>query len=282
MTHREFAKDSTDVNHTSATAVEQGGEADIVRAANVLPPVLHLLPVAERPFFPAILLPVLIDEKPWFETVKSIGETPHKVIGLVLVKGESAVEAGPEDFYSMGTVVRMHNPVRQGGRIQFMAEGIQRFRIRNWISTEPPYFAQVGYPEPFEEDSDQVKAYGLAILNTIKELLPLNPLYGEQLQLFLVQFGPNQPQTFTDFAANLTTAAKEELQDVLETIPILSRMQKVLALLKKELDIAKLQTEIRKGVQERMTEQLKKAGVEPGKMNLTDAALEALIEGICP
>jgi ATP-dependent Lon protease len=258
MTHQELANDRTDVNDASATTAEQGGEADIVRAANVLPPVLHLLPVADRPFFPAIVLPVLIDEKPWLETVKAVGETPHKVIGLVLVKGDSAVEARPADFYSVGTVVRMHNPVRQGGRIQFMAEGIQRFRIRDWISQEPPYLTQVGYPEPFEEDSDQVRAYGLAILNTIKELLPLNPLYREQLQMFLAQFGPNQPQTFTDFAANLTTAAKEELQDVLETIPILSRMQKVLALLKKELDIAKLQTEIRKSVQERMTEQQRK------------------------
>jgi ATP-dependent Lon protease len=245
-------------DETSTPSREEGGESELVRSADVLPPLLHLLPLPERPLFPAQVLPIWIPEEPWLDTVKAVGETPHKMLGLVLVKGESAVEAKPADFYPVGTVVRMHNPSRQEGRIQFIAEGIQRMRIGDWISRVPPYLAEVSYPKPPEEDPDQLRAYGTAIVNTIKELLPLNPLYGEQLQMFLAQVRPSKPEPFADFAANLTTAAKKELQEVLETIPVVPRMEKVLVLLNKELDIARLQAEIRKGMEERMSEQQRK------------------------
>ncbi len=78
-----------------------------------------------------------------------------------------------------------------------------------------------------------MRAYGTAILNTVKELVPLNPLYGEELKVFLARFKPSDPAPFADFAANLTTAGKEELQDVLETTQLTRRMEKVLVLLKR-------------------------------------------------
>jgi ATP-dependent Lon protease len=251
-------------DETSTPSSEEGGESELVRSADVLPPLLHLLPLPERPLFPAQVLPIWIPEEPWLDTVKAVGETPHKMLSLVLVRGESAAEAKPADFYPMSTVVRMHNPSRQEGRIQFIAEGIQRLRIGDWISRVPPYLAAVSYPKSPEEDPDQVRAYGTAIVNTIKELLPLNPLYGEQLQMFLAQVRPSKPEPFADFAANLTTAPKEELQEVLETIPVVPRTEKVLVLLNKELDIARLQAEIRKGMEERMSEQLKEIQKELG------------------
>ncbi|HNW77631.1 MAG TPA: hypothetical protein PKH28_01825, partial [Candidatus Competibacteraceae bacterium] len=37
----------------------------IVAAADVLPTTLYLLPLSERPFFPAQALPLLLAEEPW-------------------------------------------------------------------------------------------------------------------------------------------------------------------------------------------------------------------------
>ena len=73
-------------------------------------------------------------------------------------------------------------------------------------------------------------AYALAIINTIKELVPLNPLYQEELRLFLDRFGPENPSHLTDVAASLTSADKEELQVILETVDIVPRMEKTLTL----------------------------------------------------
>lgn len=244
-------------------ARKKGSEADqekssqLVLPGTVLPPTLHLVPLSERPFFPGQVMPILVNEERWLETIKQIGETSHRMAGLVLVRGD-AKEIKPAKFYSMGTVVRMHSPGRQHGQIHFMAEGIERFRIHEWVTREPPFVAQVAYPLTLKEDTDTLKAYAVAIINTIKELLPLNPLYAEELKIFLSRFSPNEPSPFADFAANLTTASKEELQDVLETVPVLPRMEKVLVLIKKELEVARIQAEIRKSVQDRMSDQQRK------------------------
>ena len=66
----------------------------------------------------------------------------------------------------------------------------------------------------------------MAVINTIKELLPLNPLYGEELKYFLNRFGPDDPARLADFAASLTTSDKQELQEVLEKTHIRERMEK--------------------------------------------------------
>ncbi len=217
--------------------------------AQTLPSNIYILPLTEKPFFPAQTL--------WMETVKRIGDAGHQLVGLVCVHGDNSDDARPEDFHRIGTLVRMHHPMRSDGKIQFIAEGIRRFRIAEWISGEAPYFARVDYPAETRQATtgEEIKAYALAIINAIKELLPLNPLYSEELKFFLNRFSPNEPALLTDFAASLTTAPKDKLQEVLEAFNLRKRMQKVLVLIKKELEVARLQTQIREKVEEKMTRQ---------------------------
>ncbi len=235
---------------------EDSGE--LARPMDVLPGTLYVLPVIERPFFPAQTVPILMNDDPWMGTVSAIGDTPHHVVGLVLTKTGQAETARPEHFHDIGTVVRMHHPMHANGKIQFIAEGLRRFRILEWLSDEPPFMVRVDYPEDELGNPEELRAYAIAIINTLKELVPLNPLYSEELKYFLNRFNPNEPSALTDFAASLTTASKEELQEILETLPVLERMKKVLVLIKKELEVVKLQTQIREQVEKRMNEQQRK------------------------
>jgi ATP-dependent Lon protease len=224
--------------------------------AQTLPTTIHILPLTEKPFFPAQTLPLVMNQGPWMETVRQIGESPHHLVGLVLVHGEKSDDATAEDFYGVGTLVHMHHPMHADGKIQFIAEGITRFKVVEWVSGKPPYYARVEYlPAPRQNQGEEVKAYALAIINTIKELLPLNPLYSEEIKFFLNRFSPNEPALLTDLAASLTTAPKEKLQEVLEAANLRRRMEKVLVLIKKELEVAKLQSHIQEKVEEKMTAQ---------------------------
>ncbi|WP_310446356.1 endopeptidase La [Thiobacillus sp.] len=222
----------------------------------LLPNELYLLPLTEKPFFPAQTMPLLMNEAPWLTTVEAIGESSHHMVGLVVVKPDNTDEVKRVDFRNIGTLVRIHHPVRSDGKMQFIAEGRRRFRIVEWLSETAPFKVRVDYPnETGKPESEEIRAYSIAIINTIKDLLPLNPLYSEELKFFLNRFGPNEPSQLTDFAASLTTASKQALQDVLEAFALKKRMEKVLVLLKKELDVARLQSDIRDKVDEKMSEQ---------------------------
>jgi len=239
-----------DINQDRKATTEDRPAGEIVRAQDVLPGVIHLLPQGNRPFFPGQVMPLLVDRDPWEQTLKAVHDSGHHVIGLSLVKTDQVEAASGDDFYAMGTACRIHRVQQDKDKLQVLVEGLQRFRIEDWISDRQPYTARVRYyPEAKYDDVSEVKAYAVAIINTIKELVPLNPLYGEELKVFLEHFSPDDPSYLADFAASLTTAGKEELQEVLETTPILSRLEKVLRLINKELEVARAQMKIRKHVE---------------------------------
>ncbi|MCG7872012.1 MAG: endopeptidase La [Candidatus Thiodiazotropha lotti] len=227
----------------------------LARPNEVLPGLIHLLPVSARPFFPGQAVPLLMEQEHWDATMEEVANSTHMLLGVVLSSSESAESATPQSFKQIGTVCRVHRIQRSEGRLQVLVECLQRFRIKKVIRGEAPFTASVEYlPEP-ASDSKEIKPYAVAIINTIKELLPLNPLYAEELRMFLDRFGPDDPSHLTDFAASLTTSDKFQLQGVLETVELLPRMEKVLELLHRELEVVKAQASIRKTVEERMEKQ---------------------------
>jgi len=242
--------ETADDNNPSRETEQAAPAGEIVRARDVLPGIIHILPQSSRPIFPGQVTPLLVDSDPWEATIKAVHDSPHDIVGLLLVRPERVDEATVKDFYTMGTACRIHRVTKDEGKLQVLVEGMQRFRVEQWTSKLPPYSVRVSYyPETQYEHVEEVKAYAVAIINTIKELVPLNPLYGEELKVFLEHFSPNDPSHLADFAASLTTAGKEELQEVLETTHILSRLEKVLRLINKELEVAKAQMKIRQHVE---------------------------------
>jgi ATP-dependent Lon protease len=222
---------------------------------NYLPKQVCLLPISERPIFPPQTIPILMNEEDWQDTIEYITEDHNNITGLVLVKNGKTEHSRPEEFFSVGTLAKIHHPVLTSGKVQFIAEGIQRFRIKKWLTKEAPYLVEVEYPiEPDYSETDELKAYAMAIINALKELVPLNPLYSEELKFFLNRFNPNEPSQLTDFAASVTTATRQDLQDVLETVHLKKRMEKVLVLIKKELEVAELQKGIQDTVEDTLSE----------------------------
>lgn len=232
---------------------ELGG--GLIPASQVLPDSLYVIPISSRPYFPAQVQPVVVDVDPWSETLKRVSKTPHQLILLSYYKSPIVGETVDiEKLSAIGCIAKVHNVVEESGKIQFIAQGLRRAKIETWIRKDSVYLAQVSYPEPKQENPDEIKAYAMALINNIKELISINPLYTEELRNYLSRFGPNDPSPLADFAASLTTAKGPELQDILNTVHLLKRMEKVLILLKQETEVAKLQNQIDEQVNETIDE----------------------------
>ncbi len=240
-----------DIDHPDNSSAETTHK--LVRAKDILPGTIPILPQSERPFFPGQAIPLLLDPDKWGETIRAAEKNANNVVGLLLVRTPAAEQAQVADFYRMGTACRIHRIGKQDGRMQVLLEGVERFRVSEWLNHHAPFTARVQYlPEPRYEEIPEVKAYAVAVINTIKELIPLNPLYGEEFKLFLEHFHPNDPSHLADFAASLTTSGREEQQGVLEAVDLLTRLERVHVLINKELEVAKAQAHIRRQVDEEM------------------------------
>ena len=234
--------------------VEQGSTPAV--AEDVLPETLVLLPLPGRPFFPGQVQPIGLNPEQWQKTLAAISDQGKGVLGLAFVGDVNPIDVVATDFPDMGCVVRLHRPQQQSDNPgQFLAQGLKRFRIVRWLREDGPFIAQVEYPRSKgERDSDEIKAYAMAIIAAIKELLPLNPLYSQELKQYLGKFNPNQPSLLADFAAAMTTASGGQLQDILQTLPLLARMTQVLELLRREKEVAELQGEISREVNDKVSD----------------------------
>ena len=234
--------------------VEQGSTPAV--AEDVLPETLVLLPLPGRPFFPGQVQPIGLNPEQWQKTLAAISDQGKGVLGLAFVGDVNPIDVVATDFPDMGCVVRLHRPQQQSDNPgQFLAQGLKRFRIVRWLREDGPFIAQVEYPRSKgERDSDEIKAYAMAIIAAIKELLPLNPLYSQELKQYLGKFNPNQPSLLADFAAAMTTASGGQLQDILQTLPLPARMTQVLELLRREKEVAELQGEISREVNDKVSD----------------------------
>ncbi|BBN60104.1 endopeptidase La [Hydrogenovibrio marinus] len=232
------------------------GFANLIKVNSSKPNHLYLLPVKERPFFPGQTLPVLLNKDLWEKTIKRVIDAKQRYIGIIFVDSDEHNKAKPEEFAKTGTLVRIHDPKVREDYIQLVAEGICRFQISDWLSSEEPYHASVVYPKDIVKGNEtELKAYGLAIMNAFKELLPLNPLYSEELKYFLNRYSVTDSAQLADFAASMTSASNDKLQDILDTLDLVERMEKVQTLFRHEIEVTKLQFNIRERVEENISDQ---------------------------
>jgi ATP-dependent Lon protease len=238
-----------DIEQDGAPVAEDAGK-QIILPGESLPGLLHILPHDQRPLFPGQALPLVLSASLWLPTLEAVRERGHDVVGLIGIRGSAEDGISTDRLHTVGTVCRVHRVHRDGEVLHVLLEGLQRFRVRQWSLREPPLLAAVQYlPDRTDAGATEHTAYAVAIINIIKELIPLNPLYGEELKIFLSRSSPNRPALLADFAASLTTASRETLQEILETVNLDTRLQKVVELLHRELKIAEAQKEIRDHVE---------------------------------
>lgn len=211
------------------------------------PEQLFIFPLLRRPFFPGMAAPIVIEPGPFYEVLKVVAKSEDKCLGLLLAKSDQLdiYKATLDDLYSIGVLARVLRiiPIENGGA-QVILNMEKRFTVVEKIEDAKCMKARVIYHEDNPILTLELKAYAISIISTIKELLKLNPLFKEELQIFLGHSDFTDPGKLADFAVALTTASREELQDVLSTFVVQGRIDKALVLLKKELDISILQSAI--------------------------------------
>lgn len=246
-------EDEDNLEEAIAESLQEEEDERDKSAAAETPSQVFVVPLNRRPFFPGMAAPIVIEPGPFYEVLKTVAKSDHKSMGLFLTKREDVniYKVGFDDLYQVGVLARILRiiPIEQGGA-QVVLNMEKRISIKKPVKGGKYLRANVKYYEDTPGRlSKELKAYSISIITTIKELLKLNPLFKEELQIFLGHSDFTEPGKLADFAVALTTASREELQDVLETFDLQGRIDKALMLLKKELDLSKLQNSINQKIE---------------------------------
>ncbi len=231
----------------------------LILPSEILPEIIPIIPISHRPIFPGMMVPLVLTGDTMLNTARAIAESDNKIGGVVLIQNQREGMVTSSDLYKVGVSIKILKiaPIDEN-TIQVMVNALKRFTLVQVITEEPVIRWQVDhYYEPATESTDEMKAYSAAILSSVKELIKSNSLFQEELKLFLNRFSLEDPGKLADFVASLTSAEPSEVQEVLETFDVKQRVEKVLLLLKKELELSKLQKKISQQIEERIAKNQK-------------------------
>ena len=228
----------------------------LVLASDILPLHLPILPLRPRPAFPGLLIPLLDNGPLQLAALDRALESPSQAIGLVLVQQLEESDS-PDNLHQVGVAGKILKVInRDEESAHFLVNCLERFTIEEAHRADGYLSARVTYRFGAELSvNPELKAYSMAIIGTLKELVQINPLYSEEIKLFLNRSSLDDPGRLADFAANLTSTDGQELQQILATFEVRKRIDRVLVLLKKELEVSRLQTRINKQIEEKISKQ---------------------------
>lgn len=242
---------------------EKETEKSLVVTKDLLPNKLMVIPLHDRPMFPKMMGPIIVDDTVLQQAImKHVNQNAPLYFGLVLQKpkedGLAHAAESAEDFFKVGSVARVIqvSPFKPGEPLQVLVQALERFDVVALMKKDSIFAADVKYWfESIQENTEELKAYSVAIIDCIKDLVNMNPLFKEGLSLLIERINLSDPGSLADFAASMTTSSGTEIQKVLETFDVRQRLEMVLILLKNEVEISKLKAKISKRIEEQLSKQ---------------------------
>lgn len=232
---------------------------DISHVNEVLPDNIIILPMITRPIFPHLMFPITFSGLRFLEAIKKAFEEEKRLVGLVLIEEKNESDIFKSKLKKVGTVVKIHNITQVStNTIQIVVQGMKRFTFINEKLDENYLRWNVEYhEEPDNLQDDELKAYMLGIMNSLKEIFKFNPMLQEELKILMSQVSYDKPGILMDLIASTLKIENQYLQDLLEAFDLKIRSRKLLTLLKKELEITHLQNKIQKDIEEKVSKQQK-------------------------
>jgi ATP-dependent Lon protease len=225
-------------------AVQEGQEAPQEKA------VLPILPSSELVLFPRVIMPLSLWEEKAQKLVDDVILT-DKIFGIVASREETSTGFGPDNLFSVGTaavILKMRKP--EDGSVRLLIQGLYRFRIDNWVGYEPYYSAQV---TPISEDYEpdlELEALIASVKGLFLKMLELSPYLPAELGALVREM--SDPRVLADVTAGSLNIAKAEKQELLETIDVKARLNRILTLINRELEILELGKKIQSEVKSQM------------------------------
>lgn len=246
-------------NNENKNLNQQKPASDLVVLSDILPDNLTVIPVMNRPVFPGVMTPMSFGGENIVKAIKHAYENENGYVGMVLVKEQDEKDFYQSELYSYGTICKVYRMQSNGpGQAQVLLQGMQRFEHVKTLKSKNQLKWQVKYHKDPEERPDEVlKAYVNSIIGAVKDLIKKNSLMQEQLRMILSNIPNDKPGMLIDLIASILSADTDKLQELLESKDLNDRAEKILILLREEIELSEIQDKIQKQIDEKVNKQQK-------------------------
>jgi ATP-dependent Lon protease len=188
-------------------------DKDPERLAHV-PEEVAILPLRNTVAYPFSVLPLTVGIPRSVKLVEDAMQG-HHVIGLVSMKNPGIDEPQPGETFEIGTVAEIHRVLRAEEKdLRVIVEGLERFRIRNWVGTDPYLRARIELKPDVFETGAELDALIRTLRNLAQDVVSLLPNVPKEAGNFLEMV--DDPRYLTYLVATNARLDMEHAQKLLE------------------------------------------------------------------
>lgn len=212
--------------------------------------VLPLLPLRGILVFPFMVIHLDVGRE---KSVRAIEEAMirDRFIFLATQKDAQTDDPGPSDIYQMGTVAEVKQLLKlPGGTIRVLVEGAARARVVRYLATDPYFRVHVEqYPEVHVKTAE-VEALMRSLVHHFEQYVKLSKRIPPETVVSIVNL--EDPGRLADVIAAHLSLRIEDKQAILEAVNITERLEKLCAIVVRELEIVELERRINIRVRKQM------------------------------
>ncbi|HYD06930.1 MAG TPA: endopeptidase La [Reyranella sp.] len=211
-------------------------------AQPVQPDAMIVVPTRNMVLYPEMVLPLTIGRQSSVAAVQQAVREQRQVV-LLLQRDPANNDPKPADLYPIGTVANilryMTSP--EGGH-HLVVQGVQRFRVTDFIEGQPFLVARGLHITEPNATSAELEARFLVLKDQVRQVFDLLPQVPAEFRQTVE--ATTSPSLLADLAATYLDIEPAQKQELLETVDIVPRLDKVSNLLAHRLEVLKLSAEI--------------------------------------
>jgi ATP-dependent Lon protease len=235
-----------------------------------LPGELPVLPIKNGVVFPNLMVPLVLTTEASQELVDD-ALASDRLVATITQISPNQEQPGPDDLYEIGTASMLLRMLRTPEGVKVLVHGLSRIHVNRYSRTEPYLHAKIEEVIEPEVQGVEMEARIRNVLEMFQEIVGKSPQLPDELGT--IAFNIREPGKLADFISSYMQFDIEVKQQVLETIDPLKRLEMLVPLLNKDLEVIRIsskiqdqvRTEIDKGQKEYiLKEQLKAIQKELG------------------
>ncbi|MEK9282914.1 endopeptidase La [Bradyrhizobium sp. ISRA442] len=203
---------------------------------------LIIIPVREMVLFPGAIAPIAVG-RPKSVAAAQQALREQRPIGILLQRNPEIDDPGPDDLYRVATIANIVRYITApDGTHHVVCQGVQRARILDFLPGTPFLAARMQQiPEP-AASSPEIEARALNLQRQAIEAVELLPQAPPELVTMFQT--TTAPGALADLATSFMDIKPQDKQEILETIDLALRVEKVSKQLAERLEVLRISNEI--------------------------------------
>ncbi len=220
-----------------------------------LPAELPVLPLRGVVIFPSAIAPLLISRGSSLRLVEDC-LAGDRMLGLVTQKNPEDENPEPDALYARGTAGRILKMLKYpDGSVRVLVQGIARIEIREIHHREPYFRAEVRHVKDVHAPSKELDAIQAHTVTKFAKFVSMTPYLPDELQVVVMNI--KDAGKLSDLIASNLNVSLEEKQDLLNTLEVQKRLEKLSNILNREIELLELGHKIQTQVQSELNKNQK-------------------------